>query len=60
VWLHEHDVPFTEVDVDTNLEGHDRAAALNFGDLHTPTFVIGDGVCVDFRPDKLSELLGIE
>ncbi len=28
--------------------------------LHTPTFEIGKDACVDFRPEKLKELLGIE
>lgn len=59
-WLQEHDIPFTEVDVDDDPGAHAVAAGLNDGRLHTPTFEIGDGVCVDFRPQKLKELLGIE
>ena len=59
-WLDAHNIPYTEVDVEEDPEAHARAAAHNEGRLHTPTFEIGDGVCVDFRPDKLSELLGIE
>jgi glutaredoxin len=58
-WLEEHNIPYTEVDVESDLDARDRAAGHNEGRLHTPTFEIGDGVCVDFRPDRLSELLGI-
>ena len=59
-WLQEHDIPFTEIDVDDDPDAHAVAAGHNDGRLHTPTFEIGDGVCVDFRPEKLKELLGIE
>lgn len=59
-WLDDHDIPYTEIDVEANPGARERAAAHNAGDLHTPTFEIGDGVCVDFRPDRLSELLGLE
>jgi len=60
VWLTERGIPFTEVDVETDPSARERAAGHNDGHLHTPTFEIGDGVCVDFRPDTLSELLGID
>lgn len=59
-WLQEHDIPFTEIDVDQDRDAHALAAGHNEGRLHTPTFEIGDGVCVDFRPEKLKELLGME
>ncbi len=59
-WLTAHDIPFVEVDVETDPSARERAAAHNDGRLHTPTFEIGDGVCVDFRPDRLTELLEIE
>jgi mycoredoxin len=58
-WLAEHNIPYTEVDVEADPAARDRAAGHNDGRLHTPTFEIGDGVCVDFRPDRLSELLGL-
>jgi mycoredoxin len=58
-WLTAHDIPFTEIDVEADPSARERAASHNDGRLHTPTFEIGDGVCVDFRPDKLSELLDI-
>jgi glutaredoxin len=59
-WLNEHNIPFTEIDVEADPSARDRAAAHNEGRLHTPTFEIGDGVCVDFRPDTLSKLLDID
>jgi mycoredoxin len=59
-WLDAHNIPYTEVDVEADLAARERAAGHNEGRLHTPTFEIGDGVCVDFRPEKLTELLGIE
>jgi mycoredoxin len=58
-WLEARDIPYIEVDVETDSDAHARAAAHNEGRLHTPTFEIGDGVCVDFHPDQLCELLGI-
>jgi glutaredoxin len=60
VWLNEHNIPFTEIDVEADPSARDRAAAHNEGRLHTPTFEIGDGVCVDFRPDTLSKLLDLD
>lgn len=59
-WLDARKIPYTEVDVEADPEARERAASHNNGQLHTPTFEIGEGVCVDFRPDKLCELLGIE
>lgn len=57
-WLEEHGIDYTEVDVEIDPEARERAAEHNAGRLHTPTFEIGDGVCVDFKPDRISELLG--
>lgn len=59
-WLQEQGIPFTEIDVEEDEEAHSKAAGHNDGHLHTPTFEVGDGVCVDFRPEKLKQLLGIE
>lgn len=58
-WLDEHNVSYVEVDVDDDSEARAAAADLNEGELHTPTFVFGNGNCVDFRPERLKELLGI-
>lgn len=59
-WLDERDIPYTVVDVDDNRVARTDAESLNDGELHTPTFKFGDGVCVDFRPDRLKELLDID
>ena len=59
-WLDERGIAYTEVDVDDDDEARALAANLNDGRLHTPTFVCDAGVCVDFRPDRLCELLGVE
>lgn len=57
-WLDENQIPYTEIDVDDDLAARSHAEGLNEGRLHTPTFEIGSGVCVDFRPDTLNALLG--
>jgi len=59
-WLEAHDIPYIEIDVERDSDAQARAADHNDGRLHTPTFEIGDGVCVDFQPEKLKELLGME
>lgn len=59
-WLAAHDIPFREIDVSRDPDARARAAAHNHGHLHTPTFEFGAEVCVDFRPDRLSELLGMD
>ena len=60
VWLEMHDIPYTEIDVDADGQARQHAASLNDGHLHTPTFIIGEDVCVDFRPDRLVDLLGLD
>lgn len=59
-WLDKHGVAYREVDVSRDAEARERAANHNEGRLHTPTFELGDGVCVDFRPARLKELIGLE
>ena len=59
-WLQEHDIPYVEIDVDDDPDARSKAEGHNDGRLHTPTFEIGKDTCVDFRPEKLKELLGIE
>jgi mycoredoxin len=59
-WLAERGIPYVEIDVEENPEARERAARLNAGDLHTPTFELGEQFCVDFRPERLCEMLGIE
>lgn len=59
-WLDTHGIAYREVDVSRDAEARERAANHNEGRLHTPTFELGDGVCVDFRPTLLKELIGLE
>lgn len=56
-WLAENGIAYVEVDVDADEAARQRAAGFNEGRLHTPTFEHTDGVCVDFRPDRIKELL---
>jgi len=58
-WLDSENVPYIEIDVDEDAEGRARAEAHNFGRLHTPTFELGDEVCVDFRPDVVKKMVGL-
>lgn len=58
-WLDEHGIDYVEIDVEDDDGARQLAAGLNEGRLHTPTFTLGDGVCVDFRPEKLKDLLGL-
>jgi mycoredoxin len=58
-WLDAHDIAYEEVDVEEDAEACARAAGHNSGRLHTPTFEIGGGVCVDFDPERLADLLGM-
>ena len=56
-WLTDNGIPFVEIDVESDTEGRAHAESLNEGRLHTPTFVLAEEVCVDFRPDRLKEML---
>ena len=59
-WLEERGIPYVEIDVDADAQARERAEALNEGRLHTPTFECGTEICVDFRPERLCFILGIE
>lgn len=59
-WLRERGIPYIEVDVEKDPEARRRAAEINNGDLHTPTFVMGEETCVDFRPERLEDMVGID
>lgn len=58
-WLDEHGIAYQEIDVDQDGAARDRAASLNDGRLHTPTFELGEEVCVDFRPERIREILDL-
>ena len=59
-WLDERNISYVEIDVDADDQARERAAGFNEGRLHTPTFEYGTEVCVDFRPDRLCFILGID
>lgn len=59
-WLDANGVPYIEIDVDDDPDARRRAEAHNAGNLHTPTFELGDEVCVDFRPDVVKQMLGLD
>jgi len=59
-WLESHNIPYVEIDVEMDADARRRAESHNDGRLHTPTFEIGDGICVDFRPETIKELLGLD
>lgn len=59
-WLEANGIPYIEIDVERDADAHARAAAHNFGRLHTPTFEVGEDVCVDFRPEILKRLLAVD
>lgn len=58
-WLDSRGIDYVEIDVSTDVNARKRAASHNDGRLHTPTFELGDEICIDFRPDRLRELLGL-
>ncbi len=58
-WLDAENVPYIEIDVDEDSEARTRAEAHNFGRLHTPTFELGEEVCVDFRPEVVKKMIGL-
>lgn len=57
-WLKQRGVTYTEIDVSSDPAAREQAASFNEGKLHTPTFQLDDDICVDFKPDRLEELLG--
>lgn len=59
-WLAERGIPYVEVNVEDDAQARERAAGHNDGRLHTPTFELGTETCVDFQPERLCEMLGIE
>lgn len=55
-WLHAHDVPFKEIDIEAQPEAADRVRELA-GKIVTPTFEIRGECVVDFDEARLRELL---
>ena len=60
-WLQEHDIPYIEIDVDDDSDARveSRRHTTKAGSTRPPSRSATD-TCVDFRPEKLKELLGIE
>ena len=56
-WLQENGIDYVEIDVDDDAAARQRAAGHNDGRLHTPTFELGDEVCIDFRPQRVLDML---
>lgn len=56
-WLDREGISYVEIDVDQDAVARERAASHNEGRLHTPTFEIGEEVCVDFQPQRIRQLL---
>ena len=59
-WLEQHGIPYVEIDVDEDANARERAAGFNDGRLHTPTFEHNGETCIDFRPERVKELIGLE
>lgn len=58
-WLQDHDIAYTEIDIEREPDGAEVVRSIA-GKIVTPTFVIGDGeTCVDFDPQRLSDLIGV-
>ena len=59
LWLDERGIDYVEIDVEADPAARERAAGFNQGRLHTPTFELGEAVCVDFKRGWLCETLGV-
>ena len=57
VWLKDHNVPFREVDISTNLTAARQVRSWGNGYQITPTFDIDGQIVLDFDENKLDELL---
>ncbi len=56
-WLKENDIPYTEIDISTDLAAARQVRAWGEGFQVTPTFDINGEIIVDFQEDRLKELL---
>jgi glutaredoxin len=56
-WLREHEIPYTEIDINLVPAGDARVREWVGGKLITPTFNIDGEVVIDFDQEKLRELL---
>lgn len=56
-WLREHNIPYTEVDISTDLAAARQVRAWGQGFQVTPTFNINGEIILDFEEKRLTELL---
>jgi glutaredoxin len=56
-WLKENNIPYTEIDISTDLAAARQVRAWGQGFQITPTIKIGDEIILDFKEDRLKELL---
>lgn len=59
VWLKEHSLPYTEVDIYATPGAPEQVKKWANGNLTTPTFEIDGTILVDFDPAKLADVLKI-
>lgn len=59
-WLDSRGIEYEKRDVEESEEAREFAESVNEGRLHTPTFAIGESVCVDLDIPWLCEMLGVE
>ena len=60
VWLAQHHLPYTEVDITTTPGAEEQVIAWANGYRTTPTFEIDGTIVVDFDEARLREVLGFE
>jgi glutaredoxin len=56
-WLLEHDIPFTEVDITTDINATRQVRKWGNGFQITPTIDINGEIILDFDEEKLSRIL---
>jgi glutaredoxin len=59
VWLQHNGVQCKEIDISASLDLREEIAALNHGELHTPTFDIEGEIIEDFQRDLLAKARNI-
>ena len=59
IWLKEHNLPYTEVDINAVPGAPDQLRKWANNTLTTPTFDIDGTIIVDFDLPKLQEKLGV-
>jgi mycoredoxin len=59
-FLKQHHIEYVEVDISRDREAAARVRGWADGNETTPTFDIGGQIVVDWDPERVAELLGIE